>query len=247
MLTGDYISISHNTIASNSWWSPYDTSGITVQGTNSDRSTGAKIFVYGNLIYHNGNYICNKYQTNPCQVTDGEGIIVDSNKAAGYNGRTQIYNNVVYNNGGPAITVNKSQHVDIFNNTTYENNLSATAPAAYRAHTAGGEITANNSSDVRVLNNINYGSSSVPMIYAGLTSVTGLVWDYNILFNGVGAAPRGAHDLVLNPLFVWSPPFNFHLQSNSPAIGSGTSTLVPKYDFDGNLRSTGSVDRGAYR
>jgi hypothetical protein len=53
--------------------------------------------------------------------------------------------------------------------------------------------------------------------------------------------------LALNPLFVPSPPFNFHLQTGSPAIGSGTSTLVPKYDLDGNLRSTSSVDRGAYR
>jgi hypothetical protein len=85
------------------------------------------------------------------------------------------------------------------------------------------------------------------MIYAGLSSVTGLVWDYNILFGGSGAAPRGAHDLAVNPLFVPSPPFNFHLQTGSPARGSGTSALVPKYDFDGNLRSTSSVVRGAYR
>jgi hypothetical protein len=53
--------------------------------------------------------------------------------------------------------------------------------------------------------------------------------------------------LTVDPLFVPSPAFNFHLQTGSPAIGSGTSTLVPKYDFGGNLRSTSSVDRGAYR
>jgi hypothetical protein len=247
LFTGDYISIYKNIIHHNSYWSPYDTSGITVQGTNSDGSTAAKIFVYDNLLYNNQNYICNKYQTNPCQITDGEGIIVDSNKSSGYNGRIQIYNNITYNNGGPGIAVHASQHVDIFNNTTYKNNISATEPVPFTAHTAGGEITATNSNDVRVLNNINYGNSSVPMIYAGLTSVTSLVWDYNILFNGIGAAPRGVHDLAVNPLFVPSPPFNFHLQTGSPAIGSGTSALVPKYDFDGNLRSSGSVDRGAYR
>ena len=247
MFTGDYVSIYSNIIHHNSFWSPYDTSGITVRGTNSDGSAAAKIFVYNNLIYNNQNYICNKYQTNPCQITDGEGIIVDSNKAVSYNGRIRIYNNITYNNGGPGIGVNRSQHVDIFNNTTYKNNISATEPAPFTAHTAGGEITATQSNDIRVLNNINYGSSSVPMIYAGLTSVTSLVWDYNILFNGIGAAARGAHDLAVNPLFVPSPPFNFHLQTGSPAKGSGTSMLVPKYDFDGNLRSTSSVDRGAYR
>ncbi len=247
MFTGDYVSIYSNVIHHNSFWSPLATSGITVQGANSDGSTAAKIFVYNNVLYNNQNYICNKYQTNPCKITDGEGIIVDSNKSSGYSGRIQIYNNITYNNGGPGISVNRSQHVDIFNNTTYKNNMSATEPAPFTAHTVGGEITATQSSDVRVLNNIHYGNSSVPMIYAGLTSVTSLVWDYNILFNGIGTAPRGAHDLALNPLFVPSPPFNFHLQTGSRAIGSGTSILVPKYDFDGNLRSTSSVDRGAYR
>jgi hypothetical protein len=247
MLTGDYISIYNNIIHHNAFWSPYDTSGLTVQGANSDGSTAVKIFVYDNVLYDNQNYICNKYQTSPCQITDGNGIIVDSNKAVGYNGRIRIYNNITYNNGGPGIAINKSQHVDIFNNTTYKNNISATEPAPYMAHTAGGEITATGSSDVRVINNISYGTSSVPMIYAGLTSVSSLVWDYNLLFNGVGAAPRGAHDLVVNPLFVSSPPFNFHLQTGSPAKGTGTTMLVPTYDFDGNPRSTGSVTRGAYQ
>ena len=117
--------------------------------------------------------------------------------------------------------------MDIFNNTTYKNNISATEPAPFTANTKGGEITLYNSTDVRVLNNINYGSSSVPMIYTGIASNTGLLWDYNILFNGIGAAPRGAHDLVVNPLFVPSPPFNFHLQTGSRAIRSGTSILYP--------------------
>ena len=247
LFTGDYISIYGNIVHHNSFWSPYDTSGITVQGANSDGSTAAKVFVYDNLLYNNQNYICNKYQTNPCRITDGEGIIVDNNKSSKYSGRIQIYNNITYNNGGAGIFVGGSQHVDIFNNTTYKNNMSATEPAPFTAHTSGGEIALSNSTDVRVLNNINYGSSSVPMIYTGISSNTGLLWDYNILFNGIGAAPRGAHDLALNPLFVPSPPFNFHLQTGSPAIGSGTSILVPKYDFDGNLRSTSSVDRGAYR
>jgi hypothetical protein len=244
---GDYVSIYKNIVHHNSFWSPFDTSGIGVQGTNSDGSTAAKIFVYNNLLYNNQNYICNKYQTNPCKITDGEGIIVDNNKSNGYRGRVAIYNNVTYNNGGPGIAVARSQHVDIYNNTTYKNNISAMEPAPFTAHTNGGEIYLDQSNDVRVLNNINYGSPSVPIINGGITSVTGLLWDYNIPFDGIGAAPRGAHDLAVNPLFVPSPPFNFHLQTSSPAIGSGTSMLAPKYDFDGNLRSTSSVDRGAYR
>jgi hypothetical protein len=124
VFTGDYISIYENIIHHNSFWSPLDTSGITVQGNNSDGSTAAKIIVYNNLLYNNQNYICNKYQTNPCRITDGEGIIVDSNTASNYNGRISIYNNITYNNGGPGIEVTQSQHVDIYNNTTYMNNIS---------------------------------------------------------------------------------------------------------------------------
>ena len=61
------------------------------------------------------------------------------------------------------------------------------------------------------------------------------------------ARPPGAlMTWSVNPLFVPAPPFNFHLQAGSPAVGTGTSTLAPKYDFDGNLSSTTKVDRGAY-
>jgi hypothetical protein len=63
--TGDYLSVYGNVVHHNSFWSPYANSGITVQGTNSDASTAAKIFVYDNILYNNQNYICNKYQTNP--------------------------------------------------------------------------------------------------------------------------------------------------------------------------------------
>lgn len=152
--------------------------------------------MYNNRVYNNQNYICNKYQTNPCRITDGMGIIIDNNITYSYTGRVQVYNNISYNNGGPGISVYHSQHVDIFNNTTYENDISATMSAPFQAHTAGGEITLLNANDARVLNNISYGSASVPMIRTGLTTVTGLVWDYNILFNGIGAA-RGA-------LMTWS-------------------------------------------
>jgi hypothetical protein len=99
--TGDYISIHQNIVHHNSFWSPLDTSGISVKGTNSDASTATKILVYNNLIYNNQNYICNRFQTSLCKITDGEGIIVDSNTNHNYSGRVAIYNNINYNNGGP--------------------------------------------------------------------------------------------------------------------------------------------------
>jgi hypothetical protein len=247
LATGDYLYIYKNVIHHNSFWSPLATSGISVSGTDSDSSVAAKILVYDNVLYNNQNFICNRFQTNPCRITDGEGIIVDSNKASHFGGRVLLFNNISYNNGGPGIEVFQSQHVDIVNNTTYINNISAMEPSPFKAHTDGGEIAVSQSTDVNVLNNIIYGGPYAPMIYEGITSATKLLWDYNIMFNGVDAKPMGEHDLVLDPLFVKPVAFDFHLQAGSPAVGSGTSKLAPREDFAGRPRPTGTVDRGAYQ
>jgi hypothetical protein len=246
LYSGDHAAIFRNTVHHNCFWSPLDTSGISVSGTNSDTNTGAKIFVYDNVVYDNQNFICNRTQTNPCRITDGSGIIVDNNITAGYAGRVQVYNNLIYNNGSRAISTYHSQHVDVFNNTSFENNQSATEPAPFNLQPTGGEITTLNANDIRVLNNIQYGNAAVPMYFANNASATQLTWDYNVLFNSQGAKPIGSHDLVTDSKFVPSPPFNFHLQSDSPAIGTGTRTLVPQDNFDGALRSTTIVNRGAY-
>src|SRR5262249_42955617 len=124
LATGDYIYIYKNIIHHNAFWSPLATSGITVAGKDSDSDTRTKVFVYDNILFRNQNFICNKFQTNPCRITDGEGIIVDSNMASRFRGRVAIYNNIAYNNGGPGIEVFQSQHVDVYNNTTYMNNVS---------------------------------------------------------------------------------------------------------------------------
>lgn len=248
ILPGDYIYIYNNVIHHNSFWSPLDTSGITVAGKDSDSSAATKVFVYNNVFYGNQNFICNKFQTTPCRITDGEGIIVDGNKANGYRGRVLIYNNIAYNNGGPGIEVYQSQHVDIVNNTTYLNNISAAQPAPYQAHSNGGEIAISSANDVNVLNNVMYGSANVPVVYGGMIQyATKLNWDFNLLFNGTDTGGVGAHDLLADPMFLSPATFDFHLLASSPAKKSGTSKLAPNRDFDGTSRPKAAVSRGAYQ
>jgi hypothetical protein len=81
-----------------------------------------------------------------------------------------------------------------------------------------------------------------------------VTYNYNLLFSttipqGEAGAPLGAADLVADPLFVNPTTGNFHLTAGSPAIGSGTGTLAPTTDFDGNPRPSpgGGFDRGAYQ
>jgi hypothetical protein len=246
--TGDYVTIHHNVVHHNCFWSSFDYNGIVVSGTNSDASTGVKITVDDNRVYNNQNFICNRTETNPCRITDGGGIIVDNNIAAGYTGRVKVFNNVIYSNGNRAISTYHSQHVDVFNNTTFENTQSATEPAPFNdpGTLSGSEIGTLNANDIRVENNILYGNSAVPMYSTTADNATKFTWDYNLLYNGKGAKPIGSHDLVANPKFVTSPPFNFHLQTGSPAINTGTTTLLPTLDFDGRTRAP-NADRGAYR
>jgi hypothetical protein len=252
---GDYIWIYGNNVHNNAYWSPTARSGITIKGTNSDTSPAAKIFVFDNAVHDNQQYVCSGLVTTPtCWITDGQGIIVDTNNstltkdptvtfnpAAGYSGRVEIYNNVSYHNGGRGIIAHRSQHVDIYNNTTFWNDLTPDQQAS------GGEIVVTHCDDVRVENNIEYGNPvaamSYPIIYAG----TNVVFDYNVLFNGLAIAPIGPHDLVGDPSFDPVGPYNFHLLAGSIAVWTGEGTLVPAADFDGyNRASLGPPTRGAF-
>jgi hypothetical protein len=245
----DYMWIHHNIIHNNAYWSPLNASGMSISGKDSDTNTGTKIFIYDNVLYGNKTFICNKFQTNPCRITDGEGLIIDSNnysQTGGYQGRTLIWNNIAYNNGGPGIEVFQSSHVDAINNTTYGNNTSASETGGLQAHTSGGEISVSKTTDVKVENNIMYANSNVPLVYAGQANNASFIWDFNLLFGGINTVALGSHDKVANPLFV-SPTSNFHLQSGSPAIGMGNSGFEPSPDFDSNARTVGIDDAGAYK
>ncbi|HVM58970.1 MAG TPA: right-handed parallel beta-helix repeat-containing protein, partial [Candidatus Paceibacterota bacterium] len=237
-LHADYLTIKNNIAHDNSWYSPYAGSGISVYETyNSDSNTGTKISITGNITYNNIEYVGLQGGSS---ISDGEGIIIDDNKwsqhsGSAYTGRTLVANNVSYGNGGPGIEAFQSQHVDIVNNTVYQNQ---------KNHSGNdGDLAPSVASDINLTNNI-----SVPMSgKKANASGSGFTYSHNLYYGST--ATTGTGDITGDPLFV-SPGLtagaNFQLRSGSPAIGAGTSLLAPLTDILGITRSTNGYDIGAY-
>lgn len=253
-IQSDYVTIAGNTIYDSSWYTIYDGSAIsTYQDWNSDSSTAYKIFITGNRIFGNQNLI--PFLTSG-QITDGEGIIVDTNRNASYQssigipaytGRTLIDNNVIYGNGSAAIEAFESDHVDVVNNSSYEN---VTNPNV----SGRGEMNLNEASDINVINNIFYATAGQNPAVVCCNASSALL-DYNLYFNGPNSSGTvsGPHDVVADPQYV-DPADTKRLNvlltvsSTSPAVGTGTSYLAPSTDFAGNPRpGSKGYDRGAYQ
>ena len=256
----DYVTITGNTVFNCNWYDAYGTSAISLNGSyNTDNTTGYKQIITGNRIYNNYELIP-YHVTNPLKISDGEGIIIDTNQNSSiagsgltypaYTGRTLIANNVIYNNGSSAIEVFQSSHVDVVNNSTY-GNMHTSATTGYATPTGRGELALATASDVNAYNNILYSyNSQNPVVQTNCISCTS---DYNLFYNGTNTGyTSGPNDVYANPLYVDATDsnltiVNLGLMVGSPGIDTGTSTLAPGTDFLGNPRPRGKgYDRGAY-
>ena len=248
----DYVTISGNTIYNSAWYSIYGASAIsTWENWDSDSSTGYKMIITGNRIYGNEELVP-VFDNNPPEITDGEAIIIDSTRNSAYNptadplppygGRTLIAN------GSSAVEVFESDHVDVVNNSSYQN---VTNPPL----SGRGEMDLNQTSDVNVIDNIFYSAAGQNPVASVPKTTSSVTLNYNLYYNGsnIGDVPSGPNDLTGNPLYVDpadANPLNvlLTLSPGSPALGSGTSYLAPATDFAGNPRpGPNGFDRGAYQ
>ncbi len=254
----DYMTIEDNVVWGNSYYSPYAASGISLyQNWNSDASTGIKNIIRRNVVYANQNLIPFYYSDpDPAKrnISDGNGIIIDDGRNtqsfAGstktpYNGRTLIENNVVYGNGGRGIHVFLSDHVDIFNNTLFQNSNSPSIK--------DGELTTIWASDTRSYNNIIVPLSNRPANQrlgtpSNPSDKTTQLFDFNLIFGGTGSDGTGTGSLIgVDPNFISASSNNFRLQPNSPAIDKGSPNFSALEDIDRVKRPLGAgVDLGAY-
>lgn len=265
-IEGDYITFENNEVYNNSWYTFFGTSGMSIfHPWNYDNNTS----VYRNIVRNNRSYnnrLLVPWTYGSCKKYDGNGIIMDDfmNTQASaiqgqlYGGRSLVYNNLVFNNGGSGMHAFKSLHVDFVFNTSYKNSETPDSK---------GEIFVQASDDMRVLNNVvqPMDGEGVNEAFTGGNANTNMVSDYNVYLvtNPAQVEIQGTNDLLADPLFV-NPSLdatvaNFQLQPNSPAINSGVasfSTLlggvisvsdVVTNDFLNVARPQGSgYDRGAY-
>jgi hypothetical protein len=236
----DYLTFDNNTVARNAFWSGYASSGISIyHSTDIDHVTTYKNYVVANIVYGNREYIPFQFISPPA-VTDGNGIIIDDNKhtqdtVAAYIGRTYVANNLTYANGGRGVHVFSSRHVDVANNTTYEDMLSPQITT--------GELDAMASADVNIVNSIGV-AASTKQVNSGYND-TNVYYGYNIYYGTSHIPVMGPHDLVASPLFIDPAKGNFSLAIHSLARKSGLAALAPATDLFGHLRTVGSIDRGA--
>lgn len=238
----DYLTVTDNIVFDNSWWSPYDTSGISIwQAWNADDATGYHNVVARNQCFGNRNYIPD---IGSGHITDGNGIILDDckNTQAGstdgvYRNRTLIANNLCYGNGGSGIHAFMSEHVDILNNTCVDNNRT---PEIH-----DGQLFPNSAGDASIENNILVGPPDKP-INSNWNNGT-VLWDYNIVWGGK-AAIVGPHDLNVNPLIRVARVGDrlvFSMDAKSPAISAGVNSGAIRDDLLKHARpNTGAPDVG---
>jgi hypothetical protein len=138
-------------------------------------------------------------------------------------------------------TGTQANHLYIYNNT-FINNLS------FPAQPNVAELF--NATHSVIKNNIFYNQKNGTLDLAG--DITGIVVDYNLVYNTDGSLPKLMpypilHELRgVNPLFVNPSAKDYHLQAGSPAIDSGTNVDLVN-DYDGNPRPQGAgFDMGAF-
>jgi hypothetical protein len=249
-IVADALTIAYNRVNDNGWWTVFGSSGLgayhLTDVPGSGVAGGYRNFIVGNLVHGNRNHL-------PWHgggfaepgIYDGNGIILDDGNhtqpAVGgadvqgvpYTGRTYVANNISHDNGGRGIHVYASSHVDVVNNTTFNNMLTDSPFILF------GEIDAQASSDVRILNNV-----AVNLNGKDVNHEDGSVHDYNV-WQGSRVPVVGPNDRVADPALVDPGGGDFAPRPGSPALGSGSGLLAPTLDFFGNPRPAGAIDRGA--
>lgn len=213
-----------NGVISNNSVYGLDRLGIYVDSWNKATNT---ISVYDNLVYN----------------CDGDGFSAAA-ESAGVLSNVQFYNNLAYNNTGNGITVgawgepgvtHPIDNITIINNTFVGNGETSWG--------CGVSVENSEADNIVVRNNIM--SDNTTCQFNAEAYGTGFIADHNLID---GATDYYGDDYVEgDPEFTGPGSNNYHIGSASPAIDTGSQTLAPATDMDGQPRPSGSgYDIGCY-
>jgi Bacterial Ig-like domain/Protein of unknown function (DUF642) len=167
-LGADYVQILNNVVHDNAHWSAFGASGIAIGSSqNSDTNPGVHDIISGNISYNNQELVP-EYRAGA--ITDGEGIILDTNP--GFVGQILVQGNTTYGNSGPGIESFLTDNAVITGNTAYGN-------LTYAPLASEGQIFINQSNNNTVTNNSTTSAPppSSPVILS-FSPDTGVVGDH---------------------------------------------------------------------
>lgn len=179
-------------------------------------------------------------------VSDNEYDIVSGFCVASEEGgvveNIRFYNNLAYNNPGTGMLIpwyskGTVKNIEITSNTFYNNGIG-------HKHKGGIALDYDKATGVIVRNNIVSQNNEFQIS----SKVPGAIIDHNLIdgYRHYLHETYGNDYIEGNPLFVNPTYGDFHLQSKSPAIDSGSPCEV-SVDFEGNSRPCGiGYDIGAY-
>ena len=241
----DHVTVDNNTVYRCSFYSGYQTSGISFyEPKASDNDGGYHFIIRNNRSFSNENINANPASG---QITDGNGIILDDfrwtqNSGTPYNKPVLVENNVCYNNGGRGIHVFFSDNVTVRNNSTYNNQRTSVLLGT-------GELSVFASTGTTYFNNIAYSRSGGRALYVQDADASTTFFN-NVLYNGATYLNNYTGTLGTqingNPQYVNPDGGDLHIGASSPARNAGTNNNAATTDFDGQNRpNEGTTDIGA--
>ena len=142
----NYITIKHNIICNNAWWSTAGTGGLIVRDIDNGEKPG-EIRIEDNLIFSNESRIIShvfKKGFTKMVIDEGEGLLIQQDGRRTFGGKFIVRNNLFLYNG-KGISLNKSYGVSVLGNKFYHNGTTLTG--------TGGSIVCNRSKGVVIESN----------------------------------------------------------------------------------------------
>ena len=137
----DYLTITHNIVYNNAWWSTGGTGGLIVKNIHQfDDSKAQKVIISNNLLFGNESRVFShvfKKGFAKLVIDEGESLLLQQKddprkkgaQSGHYEGRYLVKGNLILYNG-KGTSFNKSEHIDFVANDLYCNGTTNTSPTA---------------------------------------------------------------------------------------------------------------------